>query len=265
MLKFTSWSSTRLSDYNRCPKYASLKHLAKLCPKCFEGKVKGGYDTPAVCGTCKHAVVKGPALVRGIEIGGNLEKYVNGEVPRIHKEIEHKGVKALAKKLRDDKKKGADVQTELTINFDRNWRRLGPNWCPELWLVTKLDVFWSSLGGTSAHVIDWKTGGVGKDGKIKPGKDEEYKKQLRLYNASVLAGMPEVHEVSSELAFVDVKDGNPYSVTGPTLTRNELEAEKKWWEKESFPMFADRTFPPTANGLCGYCEFSKSKGGPCKF
>jgi len=40
--------------------------------------------------------------------------------------------------------------------------------------------------------------------------------------------------------------------------------KKKWLNKVK-PMFSDKTFKPTPNNKCQYCNYGVSKEGTCKF
>jgi hypothetical protein len=52
--------------------------------------------------------------------------------------------------------------------------------------------------------------------------------------------------------------------TGRKYFSNEEQIQRDW-TRRAVPMFKDRRFAPTPNDKCGWCPFSKAKGGPCKF
>ena len=264
-LKFTSWSPSRLFDYDQCPLYARLKHLDKLGPKCFKGKVRGGFDKPEICDTCGHVKQVPAPLARGSEIGLNLERYVNNEEGRLHEEIRHPGIIALARELRREHGKGR-VKTELPIICDDQWAPLQGKFPEGAWLRTKLDVF-RNVTAKVARVIDWKTGGIDRDtGAVKDDKDK-YEDQLSVYSVVTLCAFPTVEYVESALAFVDAGPRyNPIvEMKKCHLDRKDLEKAKKKWETRTKPMLKDTTFAPRANERCKWCEFRKGKGGPCRF
>lgn len=255
-LRFKSWSASRLDDYNSCPFMAMHKHLLKTCPICFKGKLKGWPEQK--CDTCGKSRPVHKAMSRGGEIGQNLEKYVNGTAARLHKEITNPDVKHLAKLFRAEHKKGL-VQVEMTVNLDRNFKVLGHQWSPEIWLIAKLDVW--HVGPNGGGVTDWKTGGLDKrTGEIKA--DAKYDDQLMSYKVVSLCKFPEVKAVSAALCFVDAK-GDPMVIRDP-LARKDLEKAKKSLVKLSLPIMSDTKFAPTPSWLCTYCDFAKRKGGPCK-
>jgi hypothetical protein len=271
---------TRLTDYDQCPLMAKLKHLDKLCPLCFKGKVKGGYDTPAICDTCGKEIVKGEALVRGTAMGKSLEEYVNGTMGKKAKSlishyetaegdakealITHPAVMKLADALRADHKK-KKVKVEMQVNLDRNWKILPPGWSPRIWLIVKLDVY-QLLVKNIARVIDWKTGGIDKRSG-KPRDDEKYAEQLEIYSVAVLSVFPEVARTSSELCFVDTAhEHDPVvKMASGDIERKDLAKRQKAWEKRVLPIMSDTTFAPRANDKCRWCSFSKGKGGPCRY
>jgi hypothetical protein len=278
-LKFKSWSQTRLSDYDECPLKAKLKHLDKLCPLCFEGTVKGGYDTPAICDTCGGEIVKGEALVRGTAVGGVLEHYVKGAgrtlpaaeysfagVDKTVK-ITHPKVLALAKTLRAGHAK-AKVAAERMFNFDRDWKLLPPRWSPNVWLIVKMDIF-QHVTAKTGRVIDWKTGGCEKKGPNagRPYENEKYEEQLQIYSTGALCAFPLMESMSSALCFVDAgaKFDPIVEKKAGYIAREALDKNKAALEKRVFPIFNDTTFSPKANPKCTYCDFQKGRGGPCPY
>jgi len=259
--KFTSWSPSRLADYDACPLMAKLKHLDKLCPLCFDGKVMGGYDSPAICDSCGEEIKKGVALERGTEIGKNLELYVNGEVSKLHPEIKHPKVMKIAKDLRGLFKKGR-VKVEHMASLSNTWKLMDPTDWRNIWLRAKLDVL--DVDGKKAKVIDWKTGGIDKKtGEVKA--SEKYDDQLGLYNVVTLATLPAIEEVTSELVFLDCGPRFDPRVARPGLKRADLPKAQQHFEKKTLAMMSDETFAPKPNGGCSWCDYCKGKGGPCRF
>jgi hypothetical protein len=259
VIKFTSWSPSRLDDYTSCPFMAKHKHLLKTCPMCFEGKIMG-FENPT-CDTCGKPVPKGPALVRGSEIGKNLELYVTGQTAKLHKEIRHPQVKEIAKTLRAGFKKGV-VSIELPIVMDSGWNPVS-KFTKGAWLRTKLDVL-EVLGKAIKRVRDWKTGGIDKEtGEVKA--QAKYDDQLLTYSIVTLCSDSAVQEVSSELVFTDCGPRFSPIIELGTLKRSGLDKAKKTMEKKILPMFNDSTFAPRPSYRCRYCDFGKGKGGPCRY
>ncbi len=266
--KFLSWSQTRLADYDQCPLFAKLKHLDKLCPLCFKGRIRGGYDSPAMCDTCDEMIVKSDALTRGIEIGKALEEFVNGKRRKMHDEVRHPNILRLARELREGFTK-SKVAVERMINLDKDWNLLPAAWSPRVWLIVKMDVFLQKSSKTG-RVIDWKTGGLEKRGPTagKPREDsKKYAEQLQIYSTAALCAFPQMETMTAALAFVDANAKyNPViEMKEGSITRTALEKNKKALAKRALPMFTDDTFAPRANERCKWCDYQKGKGGPCPY
>ena len=71
---------------------------------------------------------------------------------------------------------------------------------------------------------------------------------------------PNIEEVGTELW---------YSKTGSLVKRIFYRAQfpklQEEWAGRIEKMLADDQFLPTPNGLCGWCHWRKSNGGPCVF
>lgn len=264
-VKFNAWSPSRLSDYQQCPYMARLKHLDKLCPKCFKGRVEGGYDTPAVCDTCKSVIVKGEALERGTIIGKGMEDYLLSKAKAVPKEVTHKAVKKIAKEVRAQvAKKQATIEVMLVLN--RAWQPV-KGWAKDAWLRVKTDV--TLFQPAKAHVIDWKTGGLEKKGPNKgaPRNDPKYDDQLSLYTVATLSVHSQLDSATAELVFLDTEEPhNPVVAReSATATRRALPILQRRWADKVKPMLNDDQFAPSPNFGCRWCDFSKEAGGPCQF
>lgn len=259
-VSFKSWSASRWDDYSLCPHKAMHKHLLKTCPHCFKGTLKGKFGEDPVCTFCRKTPVKGAPLVRGGVIGKTLELYVAGEAASVHEDITNKAVLKIAKKFRAGFAKGKVEQEEMH-KFDRNWRHIpGEGWSPDAWVFVKMDVC-EDVSQKVVKITDWKTGGCDRAGAIKV--QEKYDDQLATYKVAGLVLRPKAERAESALCFVDAK-GDPIVDRGPLL-REGLEKEQKRLAKLVLPMMEDRVFAPRSNSLCPYCDYSKTKGGPCKF
>jgi hypothetical protein len=252
-MRHTTWSPSRLASYEECPRKCRLVSLDKLCPRCFKGRLSGGYDAPAVCDTCKASIEPAPPLKRGTEMHAELEVYIDGgtHVPTIR----HPSILQLVNSLRE---RGA--RTEEDICLDAQWKPVG-KFDPKAWLRTKLDVL-EDEGSGLWSVIDWKSGGIDKKtGEVRD--SPKYLDQLELYCVAVLSKYQSAKAVSSSLIFLDARPDKDPEVMGPVVERDELPGLQKKWMGRVLPLLSDEDHVPRPNGLCRFCEFSKDRGGPC--
>jgi len=236
--KFTSWSFSRLGDYDRdsggCPAKAKYKHLDKL-------------PEP-----------KGDALVRGSAIHELAEKYVMGEGRVVPKEL--KMFAELFKKLRKAKKETPDnVLVEQMWGFRKDWSACEWDDWTHCWLRIKIDI--TFVDNNVVEVIDWKTG------KFRPENNQEYLRQLDLYATGVLIKFAHVPDlvVRPKLVYLDHGIVHPPAEAPIEYKHTDLKRLKKTWENRTKKMFADTTFKPEPGNGCRWCHFSKAKGGPCVY
>ena len=257
-MKLTSWSASRLLQYEECPRKARYNYIDKLCSSCFSGRTSGGYGSPVKCDNCLKEILPGPALVRGSRIGKSLEDYVKGEGP-IDLEVANQVALDLASKIRALWLEGK-AWVEKDIVLDKNWSPVVEMFHPDAWFRSKLDVLHEHTK-TEFHVIDWKTGGIDKrTGKIRA--DDKYDDQLELYQMGTLITFPKVKKVKAFLCFVDAP-GNPM-VERDVMARRDLKGVQKAWEERVIFMLADEDYEPTPSfKSCQWCPYKKGKGGPC--
>jgi hypothetical protein len=119
---------------------------------------------------------------------------------------------------------------------------------PTAWLRAVLDL--KIVEGSSAEVIDWKTG------KIYP----DHEDQKELYSLTTFAEHPEVKEVKATHVYVDLRKN-----TQKTYARDNAEAMQERWNRRVGVMQLDTEFIPNPNYGCRWCPYSKANGGPCRF
>ena len=231
--KVTAWSYSRWNDHSGndgCPQRFKWTHLDKSYLKA-------------------HPIVKGPALVRGTAIHKLAEDYVAAaRAPAMSTELMlFKEEFAMLRKVK--------AIPEGKMQFDNMWRPLTDWFEPRVWLRTVLDAHYRrKIGKTTQRevVIDYKTG-----------KSLADDLQFHLYGASGLSQWHEVQEVEVQIWYTD------QGVLAPekplVYGREELPEMQKAWEKRIIPMLTDKRFSPRPGAYCRYCNFSKSKGGPCSF
>ena len=260
-MKLTSWSPSRLTKYEACPLNAKYEFIDKLCPKCFKGKTKGGFGTPVTCDTCHAEIESGPALVRGSRIGASLEKFIRGQSNDLDFEIENPKVIEIAKDVQNMYEEGV-AEVEANIILSAAWIRLEGDFPKGAWFRGRLDVL-CKHEPEYYQVIDWKTGGVDRQGHLRVGEDK-YRDQLELYQLAVLSAYPGVEEVDATLCFTDAV-GNP-CVHGKVMRRERILDVQGWWAKRVEPMMADEVFTPNPGvDSCRYCAYKSALGGPCVY
>jgi hypothetical protein len=188
-----------------------------------------------------------PAMQRGNVIHKAAEDFLRGRTKKVHEDLAN--VKEQLLFLRDQ-----SAVPEENWGFKRDWawiRREG--WFgDDVWLRAKTDVRLLYDDDTML-LIDWKTG------KMYNANEE----QIELFALAGFRRFPNVTEVDTRLLYTDVAAGE--NEIQRVYTQPELAAIQRDWERKVKPMFADRRFAPTPNDKCGWCPFTKAKGGPCKF
>lgn len=228
--RITAWGPSRLLQYNECPAKAKYKHIDKL-------------PDPG-----------GPALVRGAEIHNAAEAYIWKRTSKLHPDLAK--VKTLLSQLRKAASEKR-VRTELELALNRQWQPCA--WlAPEVYVRMKMDVVLWSKDGTTAEVIDWKTG------KAHTAEDKpEYVDQLSQYSAVLMSAFPKLERVESRLVFTDA--GQEVRAPEGNLMRANLAKRQKHWDMAAKPMLIDTLFKPRPGRGCTYCPFSQNKGGPCQY
>lgn len=228
--QFKSWSYSRYTDYARCPAYANYKHNLKL-------------PEP-----------KSDAMARGIEIAKIEEDFFGGKVklPKLKTVVHPNVVGDLA-----NAKKQKTLFFEQNWGFDLKWKETDYFDWTNCALRIKVDFGWQDLDTGIVHLRDNKTG------KYNDYDVEKYLLQLDLYRAGAAARFPNAKGFTSQLIYTDL--GIRYPQEPLVVSMAEALKAQKQWDKRVKPLLNDKLFPPKPNKGCGWCAFSKSKGGPCKY
>lgn len=285
MEKISAWSPSTYGAWKECSRKVLYEKVRKLCPVCFTGKIKGGFNgEPIECDTCDKDQPPREALDRGNRLDAALTLHVQqptkagdtqpkleaaGVDPKAHSEalveaVRHPAIHKLVKTLR--KTKGVFTQARIVV--DKAWNRLVEDpdrniWARGVWGRMVLDVL--VVGAKKARVIDYKSGNIDKKtGEIR--ERAEYHDSMRLYQIGVLSVYPKVTEVTAEMAFLDAppKLEVPFKSL-PVLRRVELATAKATMEAKLLPMMSDTVFAPRPGYQCNWCSYSKDKDGPCPF
>lgn len=190
----------------------------------------------------------GPAAARGTMVHTAAENYITA--PRKGKLIPE--LKNVATELNFLRGAGAIVEQDWGFKNDWNW--IGrPGWFGnDVWFRMKADVV-VAYDDNTGLLGDWKTG------KMYFSNEE----QVELFGAVGFMRFPEWTEVDVRLWYTD-SDPNDNEIQR-VYTAADGVLIRKDWAKRVVPMFKDRKFAPTPNDKCKWCNFSKEKGGPCKF
>jgi hypothetical protein len=182
-----------------------------------------------------------PAMERGQKMHENIESYLNGWVTELMPEV-------AAWKEALDALRQKDFKAEQALGFASDWSKL-PDWFgPKTWLRVKMDASYKE--GARGTAIDFKSG------KYRIPSTE----QIELYGIGLHAANPELEEVDTEFWFLDT--GEVYKRTYPAA---QLLTLRKKYERYVEPLYKDEVFAPTPSNDCRWCNFSKTKNGPCKY
>lgn len=227
--RITSWSPSRVFQYEECPAKAKFKFIHKLKEPQGDAAARGDMIDKAAEAAISRA--KPPVWIPELsQVKGYLEK---------------------ARRLASVKK----VKTQLQLAFTSMWK-LTEWFAPDAWARFKLDI---AMFPKKDEALIWDV----KSGKLRTENGSTYEAQVRSYNLAVLvAGLAKVSRAA--LLFTD--HGVLYEPKkNAVLTIDQLPKEKDYWMRRIAPMFADRLFAPRPGHYCRYCHFRKGNGGPCKF
>lgn len=181
---------------------------------------------------------KAPALERGIKIHTQVEDYLQGkaELPAYFKRF---------KGYIDEVKQRPGLCVEDYWALTRTWTPTTPK-AADAWWRGKLDAYYRD--GKTSQVIDWKTGKI-------YGSNRD---QMKLYAATVMAKDAEVDEVAVDLVYFDVGESRT-----EFYNRGELAPIIKLFNGRVEKIESEVKWRPRPTRMCSYCDFHKSKGGPC--
>lgn len=149
----------------------------------------------------------------------------------------------LLEQLRD-----MDPLVEQQWGFTDQWRTTG--WFDSnTWFRSVLDVCIVYEDNT-ADVVDFKTG------KESP----THAQQAELYAVSVMIRYPHVTHVTARFWYLDHGTESVFR-----FSKSDVAELVEKWTKRALPMLSDTTFAPKPGKHCAWCDFAKSKNGPCKF
>lgn len=226
----TSWSFSKLGDFQKCKKYFWLKHEEKIPEP----------ERPLPKGKSEHA------NDRGSRIHDNLEGYVRGDHDDLCAEADkHFGTEIDFLRVLHEEGK---VELEGEWGMSEAWE-ISP-WTGA-WLRLKLDAL-VHVGDDEAIVIDYKSG-------RKNGNEVKHAQQLQLYALVTFLRYPHLEVVDAQLWYVDVNE-----VTSQTFTRAQGLRFKSGFDKNGRILINTKTWPANPNRFsCQWCQYGPEHTGHC--
>ena len=185
-----------------------------------------------------------PALLHGSKVHEQMEHYLNGWSSQIPPDINTKFWEPRLKVL-----KARTPYTEAAWGLDAKWKPLKDWFQPTTWIRAKCDAYY--MAGDNLVLIDFKTG------KYRVPSDE----QIELYALVGHAVVPEAKRVMASFWFLD-QDAKPLELI---YKASDLLKLRKKFEKMAAKLYNDKRFDPKPGPHCRYCDFSRQKGGTCRY
>lgn len=182
----------------------------------------------------------GDAATRGSLIHSEIEAIVKGELPLVSDVVQY-----LVPQL--NKWKLLNAQSEMQFAIDDKWNLVDYK-DKDAWFRGVIDLYFEE--NDVATILDFKTG-----------KERDYSDQVIVYAAVVLATKPHISRVNLAIEFLDSQKNVQYA----RITRDELGKYKDELTNRIDTINKDNIFAANPSGLCKFCHFRKSNGGPCKW
>lgn len=223
------WSFSQWESYNQCPQKWH-----------FQSRMKLPRQPP------------GPAAARGLEMHDTVERYIKGaDASVLHPDINRKYIPILDE-FRNHP--NGDRHTEKRLGFDSEWYLCSPQ-LKQAACIAVLDAvrFIKPHHTTEGvlHIGEWKSG--------KP--KETHSDQRKLYAMfGMRAWLPDVVHVTT---YYLEDTAPPARLT--VKSQSGFDKLKALWEDRISTMRRDELCAPRPGLYCRWCDFAKSKGGPCQF
>lgn len=150
-----------------------------------------------------------------------------------------------------DELRGPGLVVEQMRGLTREWVPCAPD-APNAWLRYKLDARVPTDTPHTYRVIDWKTGKKYID---------KHRDQGNLYAVSaVFAECPDADVAQVEFVYLDQREADIRQVpreNAPLIRAN--------FERRVDLMHGAQKWSSNPTRLCGWCDYSKAKGGPCPY
>lgn len=223
-----AWSFSRWKAQNECP-YRLYLQVVKKEP---ELPPTPGVEAPKDRGTRIHQIAED--YVRGIS---------DETLPKELKKFEEDFAWARSKFPE------GNMSLEDNWAFDKEWRPLDDYFAPEVWNRTKLDLLHIFDDGTSALIVDHKTG-------KKFGNEVSHTLQGQNYALTTFIMYPNLHTI--EAAFWYLDHGEKHRVT---YTIDDFPRLMKTWTERGREVTERTMFEPKANRMnCRFCPYGVNDG-----
>lgn len=226
----SSWSHSKLTDFEKCKFLTWLKHDQRIPEP----------ERPLPPGKTEHA------NDRGTRVHDSCEMYVSGQSDNLAPEAAmYFGPEIDLLRVLYDK---GHVSLEGEWGMDRDWEVA--DW-RTAWLRLKLDaaVFFDD----EAVVIDYKTG-------RKFGNEVKHAEQLQLYTLVTFLRYPELQRVTAELWYLDQNE-----TTRMTMSREQALRFRASFHKRGVALTTCTDWKPNPNKFsCKWCQYGPWNGGQCQ-
>lgn len=187
-----------------------------------------------------------PAMARGDKVHKGIASFIMKQAPAMPAEVATPFQQDLIMTIKED---FPSAMVEQKWGFSKRWNTT-PWMGKEVWLRSILDVG-LLYDDHTAEVIDWKTG-------KKYGSNDD---QVELFALTTMMKFREdAQRVTTRLVYIDagVEDVAEFNIA-------EREKLLDKWNGNANRMLSDTQFFPRPNDKCMFCDFAKSKGGPCRY
>lgn len=230
MTHLSTWSYSRLVDFEQCPLRAKLKYIDKIPEP----------PRPLPPGKSEHANDRGTRIHTGAELF--VQKPVE-LLPELHH------FKDELIRLRELYKQGK-VSLEGEWGMDRDWMPTAYSG-PSTWLRLKLDAF-VHLTPRHGVVIDYKTG-------RKFGNELKHGEQGQLYQLAAFLRYPELEQITVEFWYTDQND-----MTQTQFTRDMGMRHYTRFNNRGNRITNAEEFPAKPNIFnCKWCPYGPQGTGHC--
>jgi len=223
MKDITTWSFSRLKDFESCPLKAYLKFVERRSDD--------------------H--MNKDALNRGIMVHTACENFVQGKGDFIKEMAKFRDYFAMLK----DEYEAGDVKIEEDWGFNKDWGITGW-WDDDVWCRMKLDNFRvMDKEFTAGTATDYKTG-------KKFGNEVSHSQQGILYALGSFLRFPTLESCDVELLYLDHG-----LTTKKNYTRETAMKFLPMWTSRAMKMTEATDYPPKPNKMtCMWCPFGPQNG-----